>query len=1160
VKTTMSKKIFGAVVNGAVLFVFVAASARAQSLTTGAIVGSIQDATGSVVPKAQVTVLRKERGFTRTTESNADGYYVVPQLDPGNYIVTVQAPGFQTISRENITLAVGHSVNVNFQLQVGSVSAKVDVIGERAPLIEPSNPNTTTTLSATQLADIPNPGNDLSYVANLAPGAIMNTGSTTRGGSGNVEFNGLPSVANSFSIDGLDATNPYGNTNAVGASGLQLGLNAIEEVSINTESYSVDQGREEAAQINYITKSGTNSFHGNAFEIWNGSAMNARNFFNNLKGIKDKPRSNVNEFGASVGGPILKNKLFFFTDLEGIRIILPTILTSTLPTPAYQTYVLQQLPLGGNDTVLPFPPFSPLPPQPGEVPMYQNMFKLMGDTSGGIPLAVLGCPFDVGGGTPATANDGNGCATNKTFSASPPTSETLFTIKLDYALTSHDAFWFRFQSNEGSSVTPDVVNPIFNQVFSGPARSGAAGWTHIFSPSLVNQFNPGLSYNKNLTNIADPSKAHTLVPITYSVYPFSDIGSSQYFVPIGQAITKWQLNDNLAWNHGRHTLKFGENMRRVLVSDFSSNLFVTPLVIGFSLPEFTYGATGFTLQSFPKTAGGGDRIASVNLDLYAMDTFRVTNKLTVTLGVRTAWNSNPVSEHNAFSRLTGTFDTISHDINQPLNQIIVPDQGKAYASTPLLQWQPRGAVAYEFRPKTILRAGFGIFATTLGIVQAPTEVSQNAPLDPQFNGGLVGSAGGIGIAPGVPGSAVDAAVAANQKFQANFAAGALSCASSLSSPATCIPAVGFNAFPADLQYPYSMQWSLGVEHQFGKDFGLSAKYVGTHATNMEYRVTTLNSFQRWCQGCFAPMPFNTPLDPRFGTVYQYRTNASSSYHALQVTAQKRTSHGLTFQANYTYSHCLDTQSEGGFTLFNSASLNGSLLLFAAVDPNRYYGSCDYDVRHSLNGSYIYELPLHPRQAWLDYVVGGWQVSGTVFLRDGFPLSVFSNAFNNFANPAGILMLPNLVPGMNPYAKNDIPGVTQPGTIQWLNPNAFRSPVDSSTGTCFPVTNAQNCQEGNAGRNAFRAPGFKWTDLDVGKRFKISERVSFKFDAQFYNLFNHPNFFFPATPFAGIPGKIQTLRNFGTISQTAMPSTGLLGGVFHGDSSVRMIAFRGRIEF
>ncbi len=1156
-KTMMNKKIFAAVVSATVFLIV--ASAQAQSLTTGAIVGSIQDATGSAVAKAQITVLSKDRGFTRTTESNGEGYYVVSQLDPGNYTVTVQAAGFQTISRENISLAVGHSVNVNFQVQVGSVSAKVDVIADRAPLIEPSNPNTTTTLNATQLAEIPNPGNDLSYVVSLTPGALINTASPTRGGPGNVEVNGLPSVANNFSIDGLDANNPFLNTNAAGASGLQLGLNAIQEVSINTASYSVDQGRQEAAQINYITKSGTNSFHGNAFEIWNGSAMNARNFFNNLKGIKKKPRSNVNEFGASLGGPILKDKLFFFADLEGIRLILPTTQVATLPTVAYQTYVLQQLPLGGNDTAFPFPPFSPLPPQPAEVPLYQNMFKLIGNPSGGTPLPAVGCPFDVGGGSPATANDGNGCATTRTLSVAPPADETLFTIKLDYTFSPKDSFWFRFQSNEGSYVIPDLVNSIFNSVFSAPARSGAAGWTHLFSPNLVNQFNPGIAYNKGLNNVANPSEAHRLFPIVYAAGPFTGIGGAQDVQPFGSATTIWELNDNLAWNHEKHSLKFGENLRRVLTSAFATNFFATPLELGFTLPEFTFGATALTIQQFPKSVG--DRLAAVNLDLYAMDTYKATKKLTLTIGVRTAWNSNPISEHATFSRLKGSFDSISHDVNQPLNQIILPNQGKAYESTPLLQWQPRVAAAYEVKSRTILRAGFGIFATTLEVAQPAFQLSLNAPFNAEFGGGLIGAAGGVGIAPGVPGSAVDAAVAANQKFQANFAGGALSCPSANSSPATCVPPVDFRVlFNGRPKYPYSMQWSSSVEHQFGKDFGLTLKYLATRAVQMEYFLNTANLYQTWCQGCFTPVPFNSAPDLRFGTVNLINNGANSSYHSLQVTGQKQMSRGLSFQANYTYSHCLDEVSNGGLQ-FNAASSIGPL----TESLKRLYGNCDYDVRHSLNGSYIYELPLHPRKAWLNNLIGGWQISGTLFLRGGFPVSVRSQS-SNFVHGFPTLYA-NAVPGQNPYAKNPIPGVTLPGTIQWLNPDAFQSVIDPSTGTCFPTTNVQNCQDGNTARNEFRAPGFKWTDFDIGKRFKISERISFKFDAQFYNLFNHPNFYFPGSgpsatgaPFAGIPGKLATLTGFGTITETASPSTGLLGGHLGADSSARMIALRGRIEF
>ncbi len=1145
------KRLIASFAFGLILPVFVSLTA-AQSLTTGAISGTVVDQSGALMASVVVTAKNVDTGATRETQTAGSGNFLLAQLDPGRYEVTAESAGFEKMKIGPITVAVSRVASLEFRLKIGSATATV-VVNQEAPGIEPSNPNTTTTLSAAQLSNIPNPGNDLSYVANLAPGALINASAAGQFGNGNVEFNGLPSTANNFTIDGLDANNPNFNTNLTGGSRLQLGLNAIEEVSVNTASYSVDQGRQEAAQINYITKSGTNNFHGNLYEQWNGSTMNARNFFSNLLGINKKPRSNVNEFGASLGGPILKNKLFFFSDVEGIRIVLPTTLMSTLPTPAYQTYVLQQLPLGGTDTVF----GTQLPPEPAEVPLYQNMFKLMGDTSGGIPLAVLGCPFDVGGASPATANDGNGCAATKTFSVAPPANETLFTLKLDYTLSAQDTFWFRFQLNNGSFVIPDPVNSIFNSVSSAPIRSGALGWTHVFNPNLVNQFNPGIAYTSSVFNIADPSKAQSLFPITYSVFSvFSTIGGIQS-TPSGAATTIWQLNDNLSWSLGKHTLKFGENMRRVLISSLTQAVNVIPFESAFSLPEFTYGAAGSTQQAFPKSPR--DRIAAVNLDLYAMDTFRATRKLTLTVGVRTAWNSNPVSEHNTFSRLAGPFDAVSHDVNQPLNEAILSNQAHPFASTPLLQWQPRAALAYQLRPKTVFRAGFGIFATTQPYILG-SRLSGNPPSNATFSGGLFGSVGGIAIAPGVPNSAVDAAVAANQQFQANFAGGSLSCASPLATPGTCVPRVRFSELQGGREeYPYSMQWSSSVEHEFPKEIGLTVRYLGTRAVKMDY-VFNWNEFQRWCQGCFAPLQLNAAPDARFGSGSSLNTGASSSYHALNVTGQKRMSHGLSLQLNYTYSHCLDTTSNGGDLIFNETG--GAALL--SRNLGRYYGNCDYDARHSLNGWYLYELPLHPKRGWLDSVIGGWQVSGTVFLRGGFPVSVYSGGLpTNFVNGFARIYA-NSVPGQNPYAKTDISGVTQPGTIQWLNPSAFQSVIDTSVAprTCFPTTNVQNCQDGSLGRNTLRAPGFRWTDLDIGKRFRISEKVGFRFDAQFYNLFNHPNFAPPnlGFPSAGIPGKPATLRGFGTINQTVSPPTGLLGGGLGADSSVRMIALQGRIDF
>jgi hypothetical protein len=1128
----------------------VTANAHGQTLTTGQISGTVTDPSGAVVPKAQVTVSNTNTGIKRTTESNSEGYYLVPLLDSGAYVVTIAAKGFETVSREGITVAVSRSALVDFRLQIGAEEIKVTISTE-APLIEPSNPNTTTTFNSTQLADLPNPGNDLSYVANLAPGVLLNPSQNGTTGGGNFEVNGLPAIANDFTIDGLDANNPYLNTNSTGASGLQLGLNAIQEVSINTTSYSIDQGRLGASQVNYVTKSGTNEFHGNAYEVWNGSFLNANDFFLNALAAK-KPRSNVNEFGASLGGPLVKDKLFFFADVEGIRLVLPVVLSSTLPTPTFQNYVLQHLPLGGFDPVAGIN----LPPQPGEVPLYKNMFALMGDTSKGVPFPILDCPFDVT--VPGAAD---GCANTRTFSAAPVTNETLFTLKFDYHLSANDSIWFRFQLNEGQQTAPDAVNPTFDLVTSVPERSGAAGWTHVFGPNLVNQFNPGISYASRVPKLADAAKALAAVPIAYdgSAFGLSVIGANYLFNNYGTAPTVWQLNDNLSWNFGRHSVKLGENFRRVLLS-YSNSLEATPYEIACSLEEFTFGATCVAGQVFAKALGV--RIRSVNMSTYAMDSFKATRKLNFTFGLRATWNSNPVSPQDVFSRLVGSFESISHDVNQPLNVTIVTNRAHAFAETQPVIWEPRVALAYQPGSKTVFRSGFGIFGQP--VEAAFYAISgQNPPSLNPVSSGIFGAAGGIGIAPGGPGvsdSAVDAALAANKALQSSFFGGGLSCASPSASPSSCVPPVGINAgVEGHHKWPYNIQWSSSVEQQIGTTFLLTGKYVGTRSLQNFYALWP-NAYQTVCSGCFAPFPFNTALDPRFGTVSELATGANSSYHSLQLSGQKRLSHGLAFQVNYTYSHCIDTGgvSNGGDVQFNANSIRyfqGPLQLTK--------GDCDYDVRHSLNGWYLYELPFHSKTPWVDKVIGGWQVSGNLYLRGGLPFSVLSSSLlngrfiNGFIRPSA-----NAVTGQKQYATGPVPGITQPGTIQWLNPNAFESVWDPTTGSCVPATSVQNCQNGNVRRNALRGPDFRWTDLAISKKFKVNERASLKFDAQFYNLFNHPNFSFPnsGSLHAGIPGKPATLANFGTINTTLAPATGLLGSGLGGDSSVRMIALRGTVTF
>jgi len=1132
-----------------------------QGETTSAIVGQVSDASGAAVPGAAVTVTNKETGLRRSASTDDSGRFNFPQLKPGAYSVKVEAQGFEPQQKEAVSAGLGQKQTVDFIIRVAQAKESIEVTSEAA-ILNPENANTSTSLNARALEDLPNPGGDLTYPLQFAAGALVNTAGSSNdfvggtNGFGNVEFNGLPALSNGYIVDGLETNDPLTNLNSGLSTNLVLGLNSISEVTVNTLSYAVDQGRYGASQVNYVTKSGSNQFHGNLYELWNGSKFNAANYFTNATPGSHKPRSTVNHFGGSVGGPIIHNKLFFFFDSEWVRIALPIVTATTVPTPAFQNYVLQQLPLGGTDSVT----GSVYQPSPQSVPFYQKMFSLYGNTSG-TSLRVLGCPFDVGGGLPAIANDGDGCANRQSVSHSSDDREQVQTVRIDYNINEKNTAWFRFQMDTGvQAAYTDPINPLFNSLSPQPLYSFAAGYTHVFSQNLVNYFNPAFSWYESLFGPADFQKTLSAFPIVLqgsgANAPFTTVGGLDNTWVQGRRASRFFINDNLAWSHGAHELRFGTNTRIFRLNDYDFGQGTVSTVTYSTLPQFIYGVASTATKTFPTSAN--EPFNFLNLDLYAQDTWKVTKKLTWTFGLRDTLNSNPLNPHQHIARLRGSFDSISHDVNQPLNAAIQTNLGNVFSSTPLAILQPRTAIAWQFEPKTVLRAGFGVFSDILPGTIADV-VGVNPPYVKTFQGGLLGTVGGTAIAPGVPNSAIDATVAANQTFSSGFTQSQLSCASAQANPATCLPPVAIAAVPdGKLHAPYFMEWSLGLEHQLGTTGSLHAQYVGTRAVNQPY-LTQVNGYQTVCDGCFAPFPFAQSNDPRFGEVTQFSTGADSHYNGLQMTAMERFGNGFMGQLNYTWSRCMDTVSNGGFLQFSA----GAILSPLPGNLARDYGPCDYDIRHNFNAQYIYQLPVSVQNRFLGYGLNGWQVSGTVFWHSGIPFSVLSTPYS--ANGNGIVngsgpQFASVVPGVPLYEHNPIPGVTQPGTVQWLNPDAFVSTVDPSTGACFGGDSTKNCQFGNLGRNALRGPNFVWSDFYLTKSFSLTERVKLRFDTQFFNVFNHPNFGLPSMVLAGIPGKPTTQTGFGALTYTTSPPTGLLGVGLGGDSTPRMIAFQLRLEF
>jgi len=1130
------------------------AKGLAQGETTSAIVGEVRDATDAVVTGATVTIRNHETGLVRTAQTDGAGRFNFPQLKPGAYSVKVEARGFDARQNDNVISGLGQTQIVDFTLTVARSNEAVEVSTE-APILNPENANTSTTLNAPALENLPNPGGDLTYPLQFAPGALINTAGSSNdfvGGSngyGNVEFNGLPALSNGYIVDGLETNDPLTNLNSGLSTNLVLGLNSIAEVTVNTLSYAVDQGRYGASQIDYVTKSGTNQFHGNLYELWNGSLLNAADYFTNAVPGRYKPGATVNHFGGSLGGPIAHDKLFFFFDSEWVRIAMPIVTPTIVPTLAFEQYVLQQLPFGLTEMVN-HQAQEIYPAAPQQVPFYQKMFSLYRNTNGA-PYAIDGCPIAAG----------NGCANQQSVSHTSDDHEQVQTARVDYNINQKDTAWFRFQSDTGlQAAWTDPINPVFNALSPQPLYSFAAGNTHVFSQNLVNYFNPAFSWYESLFGPSDFQKTLSAFPIVLQgtgANPFTPIGGLDNTWIQGRRASRFFLNDNLAWSRGAHELRFGTNTRIFRLNDYDFGEGTVPTVTYANLQQFIYGVANTVSESFPSHAN--EPFNFLNLDVYAQDTWKVTRKLTWTFGLRDTFNSNPLNPHDQVARLRGSFSSIPHDVHQPLNSTIQTHLGHLFSSTPVAILQPRTAIAWQFEPKSVLRTGFGIFSDILPGSVADL-VGANPPYDKTFQGGLLGTVGQkesagcdpvvgcAGIAPEVTNSAVDAIVRANQTFTSGFPQGQLS-----------LPPVAITAIPdGKLHAPYFMEWSLGIEHQFGATASAHAQYVGTRAVNQPYS-TEVNGYQTVCDGCFRPFPYLQPTDPRFSAVTQFSTGANSHYNGLQLAVMKRLSHGLQGQINYTWSRCMDTVSNGGFLQFSA----GGILSPLPGELARDYGPCDYDIRQNLNAQYVYQLPVRVRSHSLGYALNGWQISGTAFWHSGVPFSVLSTPYSAGGN--GIVQgsgpeFASVVPGVPLYEHHPIPGVTQPGTVQWLNPDAFVSTVDPTTGQCYGGDSPQNCQFGSLGRNALRGPDFLWSDFYLTKWFSLTEHVRLRFESQFFNVFNHPNFSLPSVVEAGIPGNPSAQTGFGALTSTTSPPTGLLGVGLGGDSTPRMIAFQARLEF
>lgn len=1102
--------------------------ALAQSITTGTVTGIVTDPSGAAIPDATVTLTSLATSASQTVHSGTRGDYRFAFVAPGGYRVQAAGTGFQPKAIRNLTVVAGQPVSANFQLAVASARQTVAVV-ETVTALQTQNADTTTTFNSRMLQNLPNPGGDLTYVAQTAPGVVMNT----QGGYGNFVANGMPGTSNLFTVNGQNFDDIFSGLNNSGASNLLLGSNDIAEANVINNAYSAQYGQYAGSQITYITESGSNEFHGDAVYMWNGRALNANQFFSNQAG-QPRPFNNFNQWATRLGGPIWKNHTFFDVDYEGLRNVLPTASTLTLvPSPQFQAATLANLAaVGASD----------------EIPFYNKIFAVYNNAPG------------VSAATPVPASQGYGCqgftglpagvACADEFRSTPPNTnkEYLWSARVDHNFSDRDRGYIRLLRDNGYQPTfTSPFGPTFNAESNQPEMNGQISETHVFGPNTVNQFNGSALFHATTFAPSDPAAAQAALPtfLNFSGGAFSSVGAfgqpGGFFYPQGTREFQYQVLDDFSHVQGRHTFRAGFSWLHVNVTDLDFQALDGPIygAITTSLSDFFNGGGADTSlnQTFPSTLEAELRFNTFGG--YLADDWRVTNNLTLSLNLRLESYANPTCDSNCFSRLASTFNgaPVPNAASTPYNQMILSGQHNAYPDTQALVWEPRLGMAWKpsAARKTVVRAGIGVFADEL-----PGLMAEDAAFNPPGLNAF--TIGGGALAPGVPGSLFTATTAASQALRSQFASGG-----SFDSISALVPSFsppGFNSYPGYFHQPTYYKWNFELQQGIGSKMVLTLNYSGMHGSHLPISDQGLNAYcpASTCPFGFAGLPA-APPDPALGQVTQYFSVGNSNYNGLTASLERRLSAGLTFNLNYTWSHALDDVSNGGVSNLPFAILATNPSITVPQNPFNIrgnYGSADYDVRHYISANFVWtDLVRRAGFHWgPNRIFGGWTLASNWFFRTGLPFTpVDSSAFGAllgfnyagaiFASPAG------------PVSASCGNAVDAP----CLNPSQFASSyAESGVLAGF----------GTAGRNSLRGPGFFDVDASLMKDIAITERVTFSFGAQAYNLFNHVNLDQPVNDISS--------PNFGYAVATVGPPTSLLGSFVGGGSSPRFVELKGMLRF
>ena len=1117
-------------------FVFLLTTTLAWSQKdTGTIAGTVRDPSGAAIPGAQVAVIDIDRGNDFKTTSNENGEYVATPLRVGHYRVIVEHPGFKKAQSNIVELSVQQRAIVDVKLKVGAATETVEVTAA-AELLERETSGLGEVIDSQRASNLPLNGRNFAQLALLTPGTAPSEPGARDEQNYGFSAGGARSLQNNFLLDGVDNNSNLpdllNETNYV----IQPPVEALQEFKVQTNAYSAEFGRGNGAILNAVIKSGTNDFHGSVWEFVRNEKFDARNFFDDP--TQPTPPYKQNQFGATFGGPIIKNKTFFFVDYEGLRVRQAQTQAILVPTVAQRAGDFSsQLDLTTPTGV----DCNGRPTFAGEI-----FNTRLTQASGASPTGLCGVPYAYdSSGNPLNViprgsvdplalrllqtlpppNISGNPAFN--FLANPVRSETRnnFDIRVDHKFRDPDTFFVRFSYENQPSVIPSPFQFTGGDgggFFSGNEddsyRSLALSETHIFSPHVVNEFRFG--YNRiNSRRLQFNSGTNLSAQLGYPGVPFGPLNGglpqitfgdgsaptlgSPTFLPSVEIQNTYTLSDNLTWVKGKHTLKFGTEIRKEEFTIFQPAASRGTVDFGtqFTDNPANPGTGGSGFASYLAGLSDGGQITSLhNVDyfrqiysFYTQDDWKVTPKLTLNLGLRYELFTTIKERNNQ----QGTFDFAT-------DTLIVP-RGQTMQLTPLIaslvpisatgtrglihpdtnNFAPRVGLAYQLTPKTVLRTAYGIFYggqengpysnPSMGFnppffsAQSFTAPCSAASANPAlFAGGNDCAVNGLSNSPGaIPGTA---------GLFVGFPA------DSLSNPNTPIL---FSVDPK-LVTPYMQQWHVTVQRELPADSVLEVGYVGSKGTKL---FTFFNGNQAAPSADpTSPTAPRRPVPAIDSGIDWFRSSGSSNYNSLQARYEKRFTHGLQFQLAYTYAHSIDTASNANL---GPTQNNSDFRYFR--DPQAERGNSDFDVRHRFTASYLYELPIgHGKRflgdatGFMEAMVGGWQVGGITSVSSGNYFTVL-DANGDFANSdggaGGVSQRPDFgaLPGCTPAT----------GRLVFFNTCLFHDPPLGSFG--------------NVGRNTVLGPGYQTWDMTLFKHFSLSERFKLEFRSEFFNLPNHTNF-------------------------------------------------------